>query len=971
MITDEPARANTLPEGFFEEAVIRNLESPMAFDFAKDGSVVVAEQSGRVKLFDSLTDPTPDLVADLSANVHHFWDRGMLGMAVDPDFPATPHIYVLYAYDYNPVSETHDVPSSWGDGCPTPPGPTDDGCVVVSRLSRLVLGSDPAATQEHVLIQDWCQQAPTHSVGKLAFGSDGALYASAGDGATFAYADYGQEGAPPNPCGDPPTGVGGTQTPPTAEGGALRSQDLQTSGDPVGLSGTVIRIDPATGEGMPDNPLADHADPNARRIVAYGLRNPFRFTIRPDTSEIWLGDVGWRTWEEINRITDPTSGPVNFGWPCYEGQDRQSSYDGLNLDICENLYELSPGDLGAHSPPHFAYQHEQDVVGEACVTGTSSISGLAFYEGGNYPAEYNDALFFVDYSRACIWVMKPDDSGDPAPQLLTPFFEGSRKAVDIKVGPDGDLYYLNFNPNNLSAGTIRHIGYDPDAVPPATDCDAATGTDLIGVDVGGPVAPGSAEFASGVWSVSGSGAGVSDPSDSFHFACQPLTGDGTITARVGTLSTGDPASRGGVMMRASTAADAPHAMVAVTNGNGVAFQYRSAAGGASTEVAGPTGTAPRWVRLTRSGDTLTGETSADGATWTTIGSTTIDLGADPRTGLAVTSHNDGTLSTATFDGLVLPGPASNTPPVASIAAPTAADTWSVGEVVAFSGSATDAEDGDLAAADLHWNLLLHHCSESDPTDCHIHPVESFDGVASAAFTAPDHEYPSFLELQLTATDSNGEPGFTSVELQPNTVDLTFNTDPTGLDLVVGSVSDAAPITKTFIVGGKTGISAPSPQTLGGTDYLFSAWSHGGAQTQTLTVPATDTSYTATYTASGGPDTTAPDVTHADPGGTVTIDANGEITVTGAATDNVGIASVGLAIKDTATGDWWNPQTGTWGTWARQPATLTNPGAATTNWSMTFPADPDGSYRISAIATDTTGNQSTNNRTTITATDGTS
>ena len=77
-------------------------------------------------------------------------------------------------------------------------------------------------------------------------------------------------------------------------------------GDPVSLDGTIIRVDPATGAGLPDNPLAGSADPNARRIIAYGLRNPFRFTFRPGTHELWVGDVGWSTWEEINRISDPT-----------------------------------------------------------------------------------------------------------------------------------------------------------------------------------------------------------------------------------------------------------------------------------------------------------------------------------------------------------------------------------------------------------------------------------------------------------------------------------------------------------------------------------------------------------------------------------------------------------------------------------------------------------------------------------------
>ena len=76
--------------------------------------------------------------------------------------------------------------------------------------------------------------------------------------------------------------VGGPMlTPPTAEGGRLRAQDLRTSGDPLGLNGSLIRIDPDTGEGVPGNPMFSSAEPNARRMLAHGFRNPVRLAIRP------------------------------------------------------------------------------------------------------------------------------------------------------------------------------------------------------------------------------------------------------------------------------------------------------------------------------------------------------------------------------------------------------------------------------------------------------------------------------------------------------------------------------------------------------------------------------------------------------------------------------------------------------------------------------------------------------------------
>ena len=115
-------------------------------------------------------------------------------------------------------------------------------------------------------------------------------------------------------------------------------------------------------------------DPNDRRIIASGLRNPFRITTRPGTDEIWVGDVGWNDWEEINRILSGTASR-NFGWPCYEGAGRQSGYDGANLNVCENLYAQP----GAVTAPYFAYHHTSRVVpNETCPTGSSSMAGLEF-----------------------------------------------------------------------------------------------------------------------------------------------------------------------------------------------------------------------------------------------------------------------------------------------------------------------------------------------------------------------------------------------------------------------------------------------------------------------------------------------------------------------------------------------------------------------------------------------------------------
>ena len=316
--------------GTFTDAVVfSGLTEPTTFRFASDGRVFVAEQSGLIKVFDGLTDTTPTIFADLRTNVYSYEDLGLLGLTLAPGFPTNPWVYVSYTYDA-PIGRTAPV---YRDACPVA-----YGCLASGRVSRLRAAGNVMTGPEQVLVNDWCQQSDTHSLGDVAFGPDGALYVGGGDGGSGDQVDYGQLGTPTNPCGDPPSPVGGPMTPPTAQGGALRAQSPRSAG-PDRLNGTLIRVNPATGAAMPDNPQAGSPDPNARRIIAYGLRNPYRFAIRPGTSEIWVGDVGFRTWEEIDRVVAPTVGPVrNYGWPCYEGAGRQPSWDAANFSICENLY---------------------------------------------------------------------------------------------------------------------------------------------------------------------------------------------------------------------------------------------------------------------------------------------------------------------------------------------------------------------------------------------------------------------------------------------------------------------------------------------------------------------------------------------------------------------------------------------------------------------------------------------------------
>jgi glucose/arabinose dehydrogenase/PKD repeat protein len=959
--------APAVPAGFQESVVWSGLTNPTAIRFAADGRVFVAEKRGDIKVFDNLSDTTPTVFSDLEPRVHNFWDRGLLGLALDPSLTGGTgtgsYVYVLYAYDHILGSST--PAPQWGDTCPSNPGATTDGCVISGRLSRFAVSGSTISGPEQVLIEDWCQQFPSHSIGSLVFGPDGALYVSGGDGANFNSVDYGQWGGslspvmtPRNPCGDPP---GGTMSPPTAEGGALRSQDVRTSGasssysstimanaplsywrlgetsgttavdqtgahsgtyfggptlgvagaivgdantavtlngtsqyvtvpdstpfrfagtapfsvevwfkhtadstyrrvisaenssglgwqiysqsaswgfvrsgaggsaevsdgtpagsgwihtvatydgttmrlykngvempasltstqslpsdttfvigrygganvsqfngsidepavynyaltaaqvaahyaagisggangDPTGLDGAILRLNAATGAGMPGNPFAGSSDANARRIIAYGLRNPFRITTRPGTNELWVGDVGWDTWEEIDRIPDATDAVAeNFGWPCYEGNPPpQSAYDGTNLTLCESLYSQGPGAVAA---PYYTYDHAHTVVaGETCPTANgSSITGMAFYPeaSGSYPVAYRGGLFFADHSRNCIWFIPKGANGQPNIAAIQTFIAGAANPVDLVIGPNNDLFYVDFD-----GGTIRRI--------------TATGSN------------------------------------------QPPT----------------------AVIQATPTSGAPPLTV----------QFN---GGGSSD--------PEGTPLTYAWD-LNGDGLYDDATGVTT-SWTYQTAGNVTTGLRVT---DGGGASNTASQVISVG---NTPPVPVISNPTSSVTWKVGDVIPFSGSATDAEDGNLPASALSWSFIVHHC----PSGCHTHLIETLSGVASGTFTAPDHEYPSYLEVTLTATDSFGASATTSVLLYPQTVVLSFQTSPTGLSLAVNQTSSSAPFTRTVIIGSSNAVTATSPQALNGLSYVFSSWSDGLAQSHTIVGPSTNTTYTATYT----------------------------------------------------------------------------------------------------------------------------
>ena len=188
--------------------------------------------------------------------------------------------------------------------------------------------------------------------------------------------------------------------------------------------------------------------------------------------------------------------------------------------------------------------------------------------------------------------------------------------------------------------------------------NVASAVTLLGIagvwadsDVGTPGATGGASFASNTFTVSGSGNGIGSASDNFHYVYQPLTGDGTIIARVQSQGNTSAAAKAGVMIRESLNPNSAFADVVATPGSGILFQDRTATGGSAAIGGSTAGAAPEWVMLVRSGNVITGYDSTDGISYTKIGSATFSMAQSVFVGLAVTSNNDGTLSTATFNNI--------------------------------------------------------------------------------------------------------------------------------------------------------------------------------------------------------------------------------------------------------------------------------------------------------------------------------
>jgi regulation of enolase protein 1 (concanavalin A-like superfamily) len=219
----------------------------------------------------------------------------------------------------------------------------------------------------------------------------------------------------------------------------------------------------------------------------------------------------------------------------------------------------------------------------------------------------------------------------------------------------GESAMWSFTTNGTAVGP-------PPPPPPPPPSGGSLPSPWATTDVGSVGIAGSASYSSGTFTVSGAGADIWGNADSFRYTYQPLSGDGQIVARVTGLQNTNTFAKAGVMLRETTASGAAHVILDARPDGSLEFMTRSASGGATTYIGGGNQASPQWLKLTRSGGTVTGFMSADGSAWTTVGTATLSIASNAAIGLAVTSHDTSTLNTSTFDNVTVSTSAGPQPP---------------------------------------------------------------------------------------------------------------------------------------------------------------------------------------------------------------------------------------------------------------------------------------------------------------------
>ncbi len=386
--------AAAVPSGFTDVS-IADVDNPTALAFTPDGRLLISQKSGALRVYqDGALLPTAALIL---SGVCTESERGLLGIAVDPDFASTRHIFLYYTFL--------------------------KGGTCVNRVSRFTLPDtnviSPAT--ELILIDNVPSPGGNHNGGDVHFGKDGYLYVSIGDGGS----DYAGGGS------------GGSND-------AARDQHI--------LLGKIARIT-KDGNIPPDNPFqgAGTARCNTgpttignrcQETFAWGLRNPFRIAFDPNAAgtRFFINDVGQGVWEEI----DEGQAGADYGWNCREGAHPNPSAGST----------CSPTPAGMVDP-FYEYRHGEVIPGTTSPTNCNSITGGAFVPDGVWPG-FEDAYLFGDFVCGEIFALRPFGTS----WLATDFGQSLGGVTTMIFGPHEHgqaLYYTTYR----NGGEVHRVSFGP------------------------------------------------------------------------------------------------------------------------------------------------------------------------------------------------------------------------------------------------------------------------------------------------------------------------------------------------------------------------------------------------------------------------------------------------------------------------------------------------------------------------------
>jgi len=430
------------PAGFSDNLYLGSWDQVAGFTWDNNGRMYVWETVGKVWVVVNGVKQSAPLL-DISAEVGAWRDFGLLGFALDPNFTTNGFIYLFYVVDRHHLMKfgTQQYSATTNEYFAATIGRITRYKVDISTYTSIVPGS------RTILLGNAVNDGPpilheSHGTGSLAFGQDGSLLASIGDGASYNAVDQGS---------DPDTYFAQAITDgiiTSAQNiGAYRCQILTS------YSGKILRINPQTGDGYPSNPYWNPASPKsvASRTWARGVRNPYRMTHVPATGShnpadgnpgvFLLGDVGWSNREEMDVMNAPG---MNFGWPKFEGMTNQPGYN--NATYAPTTHDRPKVDWRSGTARGLINGTIYNV-GSAQLPGTSftgnASTGGVWYHGHEFPPEWHDTYFHADYGAGWIRNFRFDANYNPVE--VRNFVNVAGACVFVNTHPTmGGIWYVRY-----------------------------------------------------------------------------------------------------------------------------------------------------------------------------------------------------------------------------------------------------------------------------------------------------------------------------------------------------------------------------------------------------------------------------------------------------------------------------------------------------------------------------------------------